>query len=192
MLNVVKLLNLVCILITSLTFIAAAHAQTKNSSLLARVNINKTEWSKGDRITLRIAIKNVSNEVVTWPPSLNPYPAIEILDGDQHLKSFQKIHINLGIAKNAKLLKLQPGEEFKINYEATFDEQTIGDGPQAVHGLFLDFGRSAIEIPRHGSYGLRFHRAQAREASEELESDFDVQNVWFGDLVSEPILIVIK
>lgn len=167
-----------------------------DNELVISLRLNKQELRIGDQLTIAVTIKNSSSERVYLKHVPHPYTTSQIKmyknDGTA-LQGYRKVIFEIAPPEKEDFVALLPGEEIRMSFAGHLREQAIPDISKRrdaiVQGLFLDFGSSAIMLPRRETYRLKFELEFSKESAGLVERLLCLHNVWFGKLASKPVKV---
>jgi hypothetical protein len=197
-----RLRRLLVVAIALLAFVLpgliAAEESPLKPPLEARISLDKDIIAVGDRVTISGIITNSSSERVTIFKKLRGYTIghLKMSDEvDRPLRGIPLIKLALHPDAVEDFTELAPGKGITLTFPATLREESAYDiktGTKNMRGLFLNFGTSSITIPEKGKYEMRFEFAVNQMLRDGWAKIFGFQNLWYGTIVSDPVVLTIK
>jgi hypothetical protein len=166
--------------------------------LEARISLDKDIIAADDRVTIFGIITNYSSERVAIFRKLRGYTIGYVKMSDdvgRLLRGTPLIKLALRPDAVEDFTELAPGKGITLTFPATLREEPAYDiktGTKYMRGLFLNFGTSSITIPRKGKYEMRFEFAVNQTLRDGWAKSFGFQNLWYGTIVSDPVVLTIK
>ena len=165
--------------------------------LAAKLEVNKCKLSNTDTICFRVKIKNISKNIIRIQNLRNPY-SVEYIkiyteDGDE-LKPIMTVMVDTKLPERKDYIELNPNEEITKNFigEIQIGKKYEHGNNKPIDGLFLDFKFSSIFIPKSGIYSVIFQFNETQEGAEFYQKEFNFDHVWYGMVISNPVIIHIN
>lgn len=178
---------------------SAAKGEFPPDTLTMEVRLSTRELRVGDSIIISGIIRNNSSETVyLHKPFLNGM-GVEVYSPEgKRQRTLLKYILDIFEDRTtmSDMAEIRPGGAFVFESSADLLRETIPNYSRQnfpeVDGVFLDLGYSAIFIEQAGAYGLRLAFRNYYESSLEDEKVFEIKNVWYGWLESEPVSLKIS
>ena len=186
-----------------LTTVMAANACSMNERILKdehssqplqiSATISKTKIKVEKPVEIGCVITNVSSKTVTIRPTryvfANDY--VRFFDSDQMEMDRGFTEEPESILKKESYIELNPGEEFKLSFEAVVRGPNHPNVPDPMKSFHLRMRESSISLRGGHHYSVR---CQFEQDKDELDtgSTFGVENIWLGRIISDPIEIEIE
>jgi hypothetical protein len=175
---------------------AVAQSTLAETQLALSLSTDSTRWAAGDRVWIRLTVKNVSAAPALFFASPVGHSVDFVTlraDDGTVLRAIPIFLLRPPVPSRGDFLSLGPGEEWSFGRSATLREQVLTDygtqGTPVIRGLFLDFGDSAIHIPGSGKYTLTGRFAQGEGMNRVLEGVFNLGPLWHGVMTSSSVAI---
>lgn len=177
--------------------ISVANSEVRDGIGL-EIRLNAGRIRLGEPISITGVIKNISKNKITVfrRPPIYTSTSITLFDARARLlKDFKLAEFGLRPVTHPDFISLEPNNSISLEFEAVLKEDKILDiesrGRKYVEGLFLEFSDedSAIQIPKPGSYTMRFNYRVEPTVADEWSRQFGLKNLWFGKAISPPVMI---
>jgi len=169
--------------------------ESSEDGLTATLSVNRATISSNDRFQFAVTLKNVSSKVLLIPP-VSPYAVahLTVSRASSEVTTLVTGILTPDLGKPPLLIKVRPGDEYSIYIDGSLTEGKLTDVVHGtvVRGGFLDFQHSAFALPESGAFSIIFRfkgKTVAAQSSQELA---EVQEVWVGKVVSNPVILFVK
>lgn len=200
-LKVFRILNYGFIIISAFpTFGLSQDSNGPLQSLSLSTLVSKQTIKIGEPIYIACLISNKGKESITIQAGAFAYPTafIEVLDQHQNeMKSFHIVFSDPSLGPDT-FVELGPDGNVVLDSRAIVKKGRRAiiarnkSSPKEIEGIYLDFRSSAILLDAGDRYLVRCRFSQIEEEREHTKEQFGIENMWVGNIISDPVQLKIE